>query len=331
MAMFISSDKIRKTIQSMNTLGKNGVPFLFLLDFELKKPLVLRLDEVNAHEIMYKFSDIKNYEIHPDPHPVPLVFEKFPMSFSDYEAAFDQVKKELQYGNSFLANLTFPTKINTNYSLSQLFYKSRARYKLFFKNRFIVFSPEIFVKINDGKISSFPMKGTIDAALPDAVERLLADKKEIAEHYTIVDLIRNDLGIVSEKVEVKRFRYVERIQTVDKSLYQTSSEIEGTLPDGYTEHLGDIILSLLPAGSISGAPKKKTVEIIQAAEGQKRGYYTGIMGLFDGQNLDSAVMIRYIEKKGDDLFFRSGCGITAQSYGLSEYREMIDKVYVPVG
>lgn len=329
--MFFSSHTLQKTLQSMNTLGKNGVPFLFLLDFELEKPLVLPLDELDSKEILYKFSDIKNYGIHPDPHPVPLVFEKFPMSFPAYEAAFQQVKKELLYGNSFLTNLTFPTKIKTNYSLLQLFNKSRARYKLYYKNRFIVFSPEIFVKIRNGKISSFPMKGTIDAALPNALEKLMADTKEIAEHYTIVDLIRNDLGIVSEKVEVKRFRYVERIRTVDKSLYQTSSEIEGTLPDGYTDHLGDIILSLLPAGSISGAPKKKTVEIIQAAEGQKRGYYTGIMGLFDGQHLDSAVMIRYIEKNGDDLFFRSGCGITAQSDGLSEYREMIDKVYVPLG
>lgn len=329
--MFNSSPTISKTIQSMNTLGRDRVPFIFLVDFEMEKPVVLPLDQVDASTIKYKFSDIKNYELYPSHDPVPLIFEKFPMPYESYETAFHRVKKELLYGNSFLANLTFPTKIKTNYNLLQLFYKSRARYKLFFNNRFIVFSPECFVKIRDGKISSFPMKGTIDASLPNAVNTLMADKKEIAEHYTIVDLIRNDLGIVSEKVEVKRFRYTDLIHTVNTSLYQTSSEIEGTLPEDYREHLGDIIFSLLPAGSISGAPKKKTVEIIQAAEGQKRGYYTGIMGLYDGKNLDSAVMIRYIEKKGKNLYFRSGCGITAQSDCLSEYREMIDKVYVPVG
>lgn len=329
--MFISSQQNRKTIQTMNTLGNDRVPFLFLIDFEMQRPVIIPIDKADPATIKYKFSEIKNYDLYPVHDQKPLVFEKFPMPFASYEVAFNLVKKELLYGNSFLANLTFPTKIKTNYSLLQLFNKSRARYKLYYENRFIVFSPETFVKISNGKITSFPMKGTIDASLPNALEKLMADKKEIAEHYTIVDLIRNDLSIVSEKVEVKRFRYNDLIRTVNSSLYQTSSEIEGTLPDNYREKLGDIIFSLLPAGSISGAPKKKTVEIIQQAEGQKRGYYTGIMGLFDGTNLDSAVMIRYIERKRNQLFFRSGCGITAQSDGWSEYREMIDKVYVPLG
>jgi len=87
---------------------------------------------------------------------------------------------------------------------------------------------------------------------------------------------------------------------------------------------------MLPAGSISGAPKKKTIEIIREVEGYERGFYTGIFGYFDGKNLDSAVAIRFIEKQGEKLIFKSGGGITYQSDWEKEYEEMQKKVYVPI-
>jgi len=172
------------------------------------------------------------------------------------------------------------------------------------------------------------MKGTIAADIPNAKAIILADKKEKAEHSTIVDLIRNDLNLVATKVKVERFRYVEKIRTRQKDLLQVSSEITGSLPTNYAEQIGDILMKLLPAGSISGAPKKKTVEIIQAAEGQERGYYTGVFGYFDGKNLDSGVMIRYIEKNANGLYYRSGGGITTFSDCEKEYQELLDKIYV---
>ena len=86
----------------------------------------------------------------------------------------------------------------------------------------------------------------------------------------------------------------------------------------------------MPAGSISGAPKQKTLEIIEEAEKIERGYFTGIFGIFDGKELDGGVMIRYIEQHGDVLQFRSGGGITGHSNMEDEYQEMIDKVYVPI-
>ena len=175
------------------------------------------------------------------------------------------------------------------------------------------------------------MKGTLDAAVPDAENVILADKKETAEHYTIVDLLRNDLSIVAKNVRVNRFRYIEKLTTSSRTLLQVSSEIEGTLPDNYKSKLGDIFAALLPAGSISGAPKKKTVQIIKDHEIDARGYYTGVFGVFDGQNVDSAVMIRFIENTDGNLTYRSGCGITALSDCEAEYKEMIAKVYVPVG
>ena len=87
---------------------------------------------------------------------------------------------------------------------------------------------------------------------------------------------------------------------------------------------------MLPAGSICGAPKSKTVSIIQEVELDPRGYYTGIFGYFDGENLDSAVNIRYLEKKDGQLLYRSGGGITFLSGLESEYKELIEKIYVPV-
>jgi len=102
------------------------------------------------------------------------------------------------------------------------------------------------------------------------------------------------------------------------------------MPEKYNEILGEIILKLLPAGSISGAPKKKTVEIIKDIETEKRGYYTGIFGHFDGKNLDSCVMIRFIEKNNDRLYYRSGGGITIYSDPEKEYKELMDKIYVPI-
>jgi len=322
---------LNKAEQTMNELGAQRRPFLFILDFELNKPFVIPLNEVNNYDIKFKFGEIKNYKISRSKILPKLVFERIPIDYINYKEAFDFVMGQLKYGNSFLTNLTFPTEIHTNYTLNDIFYTSRAKYKLFFKNEFVVFSPETFVNINNGIIISYPMKGTIEANVPNAENKLMEDEKEIAEHYTIVDLIRNDLSLVAKKVKVKKFRFLETIKTNTKTLLQTSTEIEGVLPDDFHANIGNIIFSLLPAGSISGAPKKKTVEIIREAEKQDRGYYTGVMGIFDGKNLDSAVMIRYIEKKDQKLVYRSGCGITAQSDCMTEFQEMIDKVYVPIG
>lgn len=174
------------------------------------------------------------------------------------------------------------------------------------------------------------MKGTIDASLSGAAGNLLSDPKELAEHHTIVDLIRNDLSMVADEVRVKRFRYLQEIQTNQKHLLQVSSEITGRLSADWPRHSGDIMRTLLPAGSISGAPKRKTLEIIRKTEKGPRGYYTGIFGIFDGQNLDSGVMIRYIEQQHGKFYFRSGGGITVNSNAQMEYQELIDKIYVPI-
>jgi len=316
-------------IDKMNDLGQRRIPFIFILDFELKKPVILKIGQI-TEDIYYKFNDVKNYQLSGIKQK-NLQFDIFPINYKKYAEAFDRVIKEIQFGNSFLLNLTFATEIKTNYSLKELFDISHAKYKLYFKDEFIVSSPEIFVQIKGNKIYTFPMKGTIDASVPNAEKIILNDLKETAEHYTIVDLLRNDLSLVAKNVKVNKFRYIDHLTTLHRTLLQVSSEIEGTLPNDFHSKLGDIFMALLPAGSVSGAPKKKTLEIIAENESDSRGYYTGVFGIFDGENVDSAVMIRYIEKSDDRLWYRSGCGITNQSECASEYKEMIDKVYVPIG
>lgn len=174
------------------------------------------------------------------------------------------------------------------------------------------------------------MKGTINASEENAEQKLMASEKEFTEHNTIVDLIRNDLALVAKNIEVTKYRYAEKVHTHRGAILQTSSEICGELAENWQENIGSILAALLPAGSISGAPKEKTVYIIQQAERGKRGYYTGIFGYFDGESLESAVAIRYIEQTANGLLFRSGGGITSQSVLEDEYNEILEKVYVPI-
>ncbi len=314
----------------MNELGAKSIPFLFIFDFELKKPIVIPMKDIDNEAIKYFVNGQSNHSIVSKKIEKKISLKQEEVDFLRYERAFHLVMSNINAGNSYLLNLTFPTKIETNLSLEEIYTYSSARYKLLLKNEFVCFSPEIFVQICDGKIASFPMKGTIDASIPDACNLLLNNKKELAEHITIVDLIRNDLSMVAKDVIVEKFRYVEEIRTNRKTLLQASSKISGRLDAGYKSNLGSIIARLLPAGSISGAPKKKTVEIIKEAEAYNRGYYTGIFGVFDGKNLDSGVMIRFIEQIDGEKFFKSGGGITSFSELDYEYNELKDKVYVPI-
>lgn len=313
----------------MNELSNHSTPFFFIISFDMTQSYVFTLEEMKKYNIFFKVEDFSDFECYNEKID-KFDFLRIPIDFTIYSRAFDYVQNQITKGNSYLVNLTFPSIIKTKKSLLDIYKIGKAKYKLFFANQFVVFSPESFVKIENGIISTYPMKGTINANQPNAKEIILADQKEKAEHITIVDLLRNDLSLVAKNVKVEKFRYLDYIKTNVNEIIQVSSKITGVLPNNYKEKLGDIIFTLLPAGSISGAPKKKTLEIIKNAEIDNRGFYTGIFGWFDGSSLNSAVMIRFIEKVNDDLIFRSGGGITYQSEKESEYNELIDKIYVPI-
>lgn len=306
-----------------------------------------------------------------------------PPLYDDYERSFNIVKSNIWAGNSYLTNLTCKVPVSCNLSLESIFHRAKGKYKLLLRkkrtqaedkthlkeevhlkeeeeaqnkahlkeenieenlNPFVCFSPETFIRIKGGRIYSYPMKGTLDASLPDAEKQLMEDRKEAAEHATIVDLIRNDLSRVAEDVRVDKYRYIDVLHTNKGDILQTSSEISGRLPEDYRNHLGEILDAQLPAGSITGAPKDKTMQIIQEAEGYNRGFYTGIMGIYDQGELNSAVMIRFIEEEvfpskteeeknseaSRKLYFKAGGGITSKSDCRKEYEEVIQKIYLPI-
>jgi para-aminobenzoate synthetase component I len=321
---------VKDAIVRINTWSIQKRAFFFAFDYNLHHAIALLVDEIQPENILYKIGKYTNDTTQKIALPANLLWQPQPLSFADYSKKCTYVKEQIQVGNSFLVNLTQPTPIDTNLSLKDLYQVTDAKYKLWIRNQFVVLSPEPFIRIQGTQISSFPMKGTIDASIPDAEKIILSNPKEEAEHATIVDLIRNDLSMIASDVHIKRYRYIERINSIQKNLLQVSSEICGELPNNYRENLGTLITTLLPAGSISGAPKTKTLDIIQSAEGYERNFYTGICGYFDGENLDSAVMIRFIEQQGNQLVYKSGGGITANSDIETEYTELIQKIYVPI-
>ncbi len=314
-------------IKQANELGAKECPFLFIIDYELKNCHIYKLDSI-SNDILYSIRGNTNQTESKKKEISIKILNT--ISYDDYLTAFNKVATHQQQGDSYLTNLTFPTELSINSSLEEIFHSSHAPYKLCYKNQFVVFSPECFIRSSKGSLFSYPMKGTIDAEIPNAENIIMNDQKELAEHATIVDLIRNDLSIFTHNVKINRFRFINRINTNRKNLLQISSEIEGKLPENWTSKIGSILFSMLPAGSVTGAPKIKTLEIIKEAEQYARRYYTGIAGIFDGKEIDSFVLIRYIENMNGKMLYKSGGGITVYSDPKKEYDELINKIYVPL-
>ena len=329
-ALGVKSEKIwlnsLKGFKELNALGASRTPFLFIISYDKTKIFAQPLEKLDD-DIFYKLEEWRNYPV--QKREKDFTFSLTPVNLQTYQKSLEKILEEIRSGNTYLLNLTFATPIQTNLSLKEIFTYARAKFKLYFKGEFICFSPERFVEIEDNTIATYPMKGTIDAHLPDAEATILANEKEMAEHVMIVDLMRNDLGIVGSEVKVEQFRYIDQIRAGEKELLQVSSKITAKLPKTWHTQIGTILDKLTPAGSITGTPKKKTVEIIESVEDYERGFYTGIFGVFDGTSLRSGVMIRFIEEHDGSMLYKSGGGITIDSDAQSEYEELIDKIYLP--
>lgn len=188
-------------------------------------------------------------------------------------------------------------------------------------------SPETLVKLEDGTLRTFPLAGTRprgrDEAEDKALEReLLADEKELSEHNMLVDLGRNDLGKISRfgSVEVEKYMNVEKFSHV----MHIGSAVRGEIsPD---RDALDAVAAVLPAGTLSGAPKLRACEIIQELEQNRRGIYGGAIGYLDlTGNMDTCIAIRIAYKRRDRVYIRSGAGIVADSVPEKEYQECINK------
>lgn len=188
-------------------------------------------------------------------------------------------------------------------------------------------SPETLVKVTDKTIRTFPLAGTRPRGATyeedQALEKeLLADEKERAEHNMLVDLGRNDLGRLCKfgSVEVEKYMEIERYSHV----MHIGSEVKGVLSDKHTAI--EAVDYVLPAGTLSGAPKIRACEIIDELEDSRRGIYGGAIGYVDFTgNLDTCIAIRLAYKKGNKVFVRSGAGIVADSIPENEYQECINK------
>lgn len=315
----------QEIIDKINRLASQDEPFLFVINYQGDKAFIRQLSDINPEECLFDFEGRGNSsdEMKNNSEKIAEIsWQIAPPLYEDYERSFGIVKSNIMAGNSYLTNLTCKVPVSCNLSLEDIFNQAKGKYKLLLRrkrtqaedkahlkeealnkahlkeenieeilNPFVCFSPETFVRIKGGRIYSYPMKGTLDASLPDAEKQLMEDRKEAAEHATIVDLIRNDLSRVAENVRVDKYRYIDVLHTNKGDILQTSSEISGRLPEDYPQHLGEILDAQLPAGSITGAPKDKTMQIIHEAEGYDRGFYTGIMGIYDQGELLSLIHI----------------------------------------
>jgi len=199
-------------------------------------------------------------------------------------------------------------------------------YMVFLKSEdmeLICSSPETMVRLKDGKLTTFPIAGSRPRGANREedevfIKELLADEKELSEHNMLVDLGRNDIGRVSEYGSVKVTDYM-RIQKYSKILH-ISSEVEGRLKEG--KDAFDAIEALLPAGTLSGAPKIRACEIIEELEKSPRGVYGGAIGYIDFTgNMDTCIAIRMAVKKRNKVYIQAGAGIVADSVAEREYEE----------
>jgi anthranilate synthase component I len=188
-------------------------------------------------------------------------------------------------------------------------------------------SPETLVKLEDGVLHTFPLAGTRKRGKTEQEDlelekELLADEKERAEHNMLVDLGRNDIGKISDfgTVEVEKYMSVERFSHV----MHIGSTVKGQIRSDKTAL--DAVDAVLPAGTLSGAPKLRACEIIDELEDNKRGIYGGAIGYLDFTgNLDTCIAIRLAFQKNGKVFVRSGAGIVADSVPENEFQECINK------
>lgn len=246
----------------------------------------------------------------------------------------EKVKKHIYEGDIFQAVLSNSLYAPFEGSLFNTYRRVRAinpsPYMFYFAGLDVEIagaSPETLTRLTDGELYTFPLAGTRKrgkTAEEDAVleKELLADEKELAEHDMLVDLGRNDLGKISKfgTVKVVNLHTIERFSHV----MHIGSKVKGEIAENYDAL--DAIAAVLPAGTLSGAPKIRACQIIGELEGKKRGIYGGAIGYIDfAGNMDTCIAIRIAYKKNGKVFVRSGAGIVADSVPEKEYEECINK------
>lgn len=348
--MQIYSDKIFKNPQKIiSAFDSESFIFAFQETEKLKnkyyligyvryeaKDIFLGKNIKSKYPLLY-FEAYENFEkFSPNESPQKVfLFPKPKISFDEYKKGFEKIKSEISNGNTYEVNYTVDFEVSTEYSSSEIydyFLKyQRTPYNAFIKNDYeeiLSFSPELFFKKNGNRILTKPMKGTIkrgktqDEDLKN-IEFLKNDVKNRAENIMIVDLLRNDLGKISEVGSVKVSKLFD-IET-HKTLHQMTSEVESTLKNNTT--LYEIFEAIFPCGSITGAPKISTMNIIDNVELGKRNVYCGAIGLIHKDFCEISVPIRILQRTKDDICYtyRAGGAIVWDSDVEDEWNEAILK------
>ena len=250
------------------------------------------------------YEEVKSAEIQEYKNPLELSIES-QLTYQEYLIAIDKIKQEISNGNTYEVNYTYDWKVSTDLDGVELFNsilpRQKTPYNAYIKNEYeeiLSFSPELFFELEGNKIHTKPMKGTIKRGKTEQedvrnIEFLKNDEKNRAENVMIVDLLRNDLGKIAKTGSVKVDKLFE-IET-HPTLHQMTSEISAELEENIT--LFDVFEAIFPCGSITGAPKISTMEIIEKFEIGSRGVYCGAIGLLSPEKTIFSVPIRILQRQ----------------------------------
>ncbi len=346
---YLSYDFVRNFIPGLVLNAKNNGKFqdfnLMLMDrviaFDHFKQKIYLIVNVSADDLetsyvegVIKLKDMEKIILDENPpakERLP-VCGKFSPAFTpeEFTEMVEKVKGHIKEGDIFQAVISNRFTAPFNGSLLETYRTLRTTnpspYMVYMRTddmEIACASPETLVSLQDGEVNSFPLAGTCPRGKTDEEDKaltaaLLSDEKELAEHDMLVDLARNDVGKISEfkTVQVKEYRQIKRFSHVS----HISSRVSGKLAEGLDAI--DVIAAALPAGTLSGAPKKRACEIIDAVEGMKRGVYGGAIGYIDfAGNMDMCIGIRMAVLKDGNVFVQSGAGIVADSVAEKEYHE----------
>jgi para-aminobenzoate synthetase / 4-amino-4-deoxychorismate lyase len=253
------------------------------------------------------------------------------LSFKEYSKAIKKIKEEIRKGNTYQVNYTFDFNLKTNLDSFKLYNylrkKQNTKYSAFLENKYetvLSFSPELFFKVKNKIITTEPMKGTMKRGSTKEedlknIKFLKNDVKNISENLMIVDLLRNDLTKVAKPGSVKVSNLFKVKQY--KTLYQMVSNVHAKLKNKVK--LKDIITSLFPCGSITGAPKISTMKIIDSLEKGSRDVYCGAIAFLSPKEKVFSVPIRLLQKQTGkrDFIYRVGGGIVWDSKTKEEWKE----------
>ena len=350
---YFSYDYIKYAEQSLNLDAKDEEHFkdvdLMLFDkviaFDHFRQKIILIQNVKLENIendydkaikeLEKMIDlITNYKAKEIPKGRKTSDYRYLFEEDEYKKKVEITKNHIKEGNIF--QLVLSNRIEADYegSLFDTYRTLRtlnpSPYMFYFSSGDIEMagaSPETLVKVTNGEVRTFPLAGTRPRGKDDEEDKklekeLLADEKELSEHNMLVDLGRNDLGKICKYGSVKVEKYME-IQRYSHVMH-IGSTVYGKIRD-YKDAV-DAIEAVLPAGTLSGAPKIRACKIINKLENNKRGVYGGAIGYLDfSGNMDTCIAIRLAFKKNGKVFIRSGAGIVADSVPENEFKECINK------